>query len=597
MAAPSLYATHLPPDSIRLLRISSDGETCAGVLQEFPITRLPYFAAVSWCWTSRRNAPSRIFVCNGHEISVPSHLHDLFHALTPAGVPASTTIWVDAISINQKDTLEKNVHIPRMREIYGKAHRVTVWLGVGTEDSRLAMDAERVEALRGQLSGVPGYGAHADLLRYGLPGPEDPMWQAVGRLCDRDWFYRTWVVQEVALARRIEVLCGGQWLGWDDLVGLVSELVRTGSSVLCRANGQASRSRPNAFRVLLDLAFTRTMHRDGGCPTDYVLRMVRLKEVTKPIDKVYGLLGLLDDGLKGAIRIDYSKYEDEYWMVYLDVAKYMASGDRSFWLLSMSSSTERPEKLPSWCPNLNSTIPEILDFSSQQWSAGIIRGESHASSISTSPDSPHIRVSGFVIDAVQAVVRLGQPAPAADEQGEPNPDSVKADFLENNSTCSMLCQKAYNDADESISAYSRTLIVNTWADGSPVMPSQQDRISQAYRDTIAYLKTGEPAAADRDEDLDLEQREQVMHQYLRQLGWWGQRPFFTTKDKRIGRGPASMRAGDALCVFYGAGPVFVLRRSDGDLYELIGDAYLHGCMDLEALPPGARGQDQDFVLS
>ena len=297
---------------------------------------------------------------------MPSHLHALFRALTPTGLPASVTVWVDAICINQDDPREKDVHIPRMREIYGKAHSVTVWLGEEAEASALAMDAKRVQTMYAQLVGLPFYGSHTDYLRNGLPGSGDPMWRAVGRLCDRNWFYRTWVVQEVALARRIEVLCGGQWLSWNDLVGLVSELVRTGLSMLCRANESTSRSRPNGFRVLLDMAFTRTMHQDGGCPIDYILRMVRLKEVTKPIDKVYGLLGLLDDDLREAIRIDYAKYESSYWEVYLDVARYIASTDRSFWLLSMASSTERPKMLPSWCPNLNSTIPEVLDFSSQR---------------------------------------------------------------------------------------------------------------------------------------------------------------------------------------------------------------------------------------
>ncbi|MCJ1378676.1 hypothetical protein MMC17_001775 [Xylographa soralifera] len=344
------------------------------------------------------------------------------------------------------------------------------------------------------------------------------------------------------------------------------------------------------------MAFTRTMHREGWCPTDYILRMVRLKEVTKPIDKVYGLLGLLDDSLREAIHINYAKYESSYWEVYLDVAKYIASTDWSFWLLSMASSTERPKMLPSWCPNLNSTIPEILDFSSQQWSAGIIRGKTYGAGFSTIPDSPHIRVSGFVIDVVQAVVYLGQPAPAVDEQGESDPDRVKVSFLERNTICAALCQKAYNNTDESINAYSRTLIVNTWADGSVLMPSQQDRVSRAYLDTIAYLKTEKLAVVDENEHPDLEQREQMMQQYLRQLGWWASRPFFTTKNNRIGRRPASMRADDALCVFYGAGPIFVLRRGTSGLYELVGDAYLHGCMALDSLPPEARTQDQEFII-
>ena len=596
MKTPSLYTSHLPSDSIRLLRVSSNGETCSSELKEFPLTRLPYFVAISWCWTSRSNLLYLSFSCNGQEVPVPSHLHALLCSLTPKGIPASTTIWIDAICINQNETKEKEVHIPRMREIYGKSHGMVVWLGKEADGSELVMDAETAREMTGKLIKVPGYGPLDGMIKYDLPGPGEPIWRAIGRLCDRDWFYRTWIVQEVALAGNIELLCGFQRMPWDELVRLVSELVRTELSALCRNSTGAPSNRPNGFRVLLDLAFTRTMHQDGGCPTDYILRMIRLKEVTKPVDKVYGLLGLLNEGLKDAISIDYGKYEQRYWKIYLDVAKHIVAGNQNFWLLNMASSKERPKELPSWCPNLNSTIPEILDFSSQKWQAGIMPGKLSGSSISTIPDSPCIRISGFVIDEVKAVVHLGGPAPPPDEQGGPSADTVKASFLESNTTCLMLCQEHYDDAHERINTYSRTLIVNTWADGSPILPSQRDKASTAYLDSIAYL-AGEVETATRTDALNTNDREQVMHQYLRQLSWWANRSFYSTMHGRIGRGAAHMRAGDIICVFHGAGPVFVLRRKDDDdVYELVGDAYLHGCMDLESLPPGLRDQDQEFVL-
>jgi hypothetical protein len=39
------------------------------------------------------------------------------------------TIWVDAICIDQKNNSEKNMQIPLMKEIYGKARKVYIWLG------------------------------------------------------------------------------------------------------------------------------------------------------------------------------------------------------------------------------------------------------------------------------------------------------------------------------------------------------------------------------------------------------------------------------------------------------------------------------------
>ncbi|MCJ1247647.1 hypothetical protein MMC30_004862 [Trapelia coarctata] len=594
MAMQFVYERHLPKDSLRLLKLTSDGETFHGVLEEFKMDNLPYFAAISWCWTSRSELQQVSFTCNDQQFPVSSHLYALLSNLNPKGVPSSLTIWIDAICINQHHLEEKDVHIPRMSEVYGNSHSVIVWLGEAEDESASVMDPRTVAGLNERLTNFPSYTSSTDVVQFGLPATSDPIWQAIGRLCERSWFYRTWVVQEVALARTVNMLCGSQWLGWDSLVTLINGISRTGLSVLCQNPEGPASTRPNGFGVFLDLVFTRKMHLGGGCPIDYLLRVIRLKEVTKPIDKIYGLFCLLGEELRSAVTVDYAEYEAQYWKVYMEVVRYIiTTNEQSFWLLSMASSAERPEGLPTWVPNLNSTIPEVLDFSHQKWHAGILRESPQKIGISIIPDSPNIKVSGFVIAEVQEVVELGSPTPASDQQGGLSPGALRNRFLDMNARCWTLSQNAYSDASEALGAHARALVVDTWADGSPVLPSQQEAVSEAYLDAIAHLSRGDEAEAG---DTTLEHRRTVMHQYLRQLGWWGKRPFFATKNGRIGRGAAAMRAGDAVCVFYSAGPVFVLRPKDDGSNELVGDAYVHGCMDLESLPPSDRGPDREFVI-
>ena len=598
MALGSVYKRHLPENSIRILRIASDGKTFSGSLVEFQLDEVPYFAALSWCWTSRRDQGMTTFTCNGQQFPISKHLYALLENITPNGVPSSIAIWVDAICINQSHIEEKDFHIPRMHEIYGKAQSVIVWLGESGDDSELAMDAGTVAVLSAKLVDFPDYNSPEDMSRYNLPLSADLIWKAFGRLCERDWFYRTWVVQEVALARKIEILCGRQWLSWESLVNLISAISRTGLSPLCQDPSRKFSNRPNGIGVLLDLAFTRTMHQDSRCPIDYLLRMVRLKEVTKPIDKVYGLLGLIDEDMRNVIKVNYTEYEPRYWEVYLEMAKcIIAHDDQSFWLISMAPSKERPKGLPSWCPNLNSILSEILDFSHQNWRAGILVGHSHG--IRMIPNSPNIRVQGFILDEVQDVIHLGSPNPESEQQEESSSDTPRSNFTVTNNDCFQLTQKAYPDINEAINAYSRTLIVNTWADGSAILSSQRDSISQTYIDCISHLSPiiSSGSTAKTEEDTDFEHRKQLMNQYLRQLGWWRNRPFFTTKNSRIGRGAISMKAGDVLCAFYGVGPVFILRPKDQEMYELVGDAYLHGCMDLASLPLSARTVDREFIIA
>ena len=585
------YDKHLPRDSIRLLRITSDGETFSGALEESKLDKLPYFAAISWCWTSRRTSRPKSFPCNNQEFPVSSHLYGLLENVTPRGVPASVTIWVDAVCINQNHLEEKDVHIPRMSEIYGRAHSVLVWLGESHDDSDLVVNSPTITNLNTQLARFPEFSSPDDVARFALPARTDPIWRAIGALCDRDWFYRTWVVQEVALARNVNILCGSQRIGWRNLVTLVNYLSRTGLSVLCRDPQAQVSSRPNGIGVLLDLDNMRRQHQEGGCPIDYILRAVRLKEVTKPVDKVYGLMGLLKQDMRNTITVNYAENEARYWNVYIEVVKHIfTTNSQSFWLLCMASSKERPQELPTWCPNLNAALPERLDFSFQSWHAGIQSGFQSRAGILAVPDTSQIMVTGFVIDGVKSVVRLGSPIPDPDEKGGPSEAMLISAFLEQNLHCLRLTQESYSNEEEALEAYGRTLVVNTWATFSPMLVSERTKVCQTYSEAMAYLSKRATG------DTDPAHGQHEIHAYARQLGWWAKRPFFKTKNGLIGRGPTNIRIGDLLCVFYGAGPTFVLRpRADGS-HELVGDSYLHECMELETLRSDLRGTDRDFLI-
>jgi hypothetical protein len=52
---------------------------------------------------------------------------------------ASRMLWIDALCINQGDNSEKSTQVQRMPSIYTSAHRVVVWFGSETKDSKLAM--------------------------------------------------------------------------------------------------------------------------------------------------------------------------------------------------------------------------------------------------------------------------------------------------------------------------------------------------------------------------------------------------------------------------------------------------------------------------
>ncbi|KAJ4310661.1 hypothetical protein N0V94_008334 [Neodidymelliopsis sp. IMI 364377] len=80
------------------------------------------------------------------------------------------------------------------------------------------------------------------------------------------------------------------------------------------------------------------------------------------------------------------------------------------------------------------------------------------------------------------------------------------------------------------------------------------------------------------------------------VGMMEKQTFFVTKSGYMGIGPERTRAGDQVWVFHGGNVPFVMRKvgkeeeGDGPLLKLVGDAYVHGIMDGEALDGEARVQ-------
>lgn len=86
------------------------------------------FEALSYSW-GEDNMDGRVRL-NGVESSISRNLEAALRALrvlpeTQSGM----RYWVDALSINQMDTNERNHQVKRMQEIYAKARATVVWLG------------------------------------------------------------------------------------------------------------------------------------------------------------------------------------------------------------------------------------------------------------------------------------------------------------------------------------------------------------------------------------------------------------------------------------------------------------------------------------
>jgi len=116
------------------------------------------FEAISYCWGDPNDTVA--ITCNDATLAITKSLHSaLQHFRLP---DKSRVLWTDAICINQSDDIEKGHQVGLMREIYGQAKCVLIWLGPEENGSHLAMNLVQLckavlqEAREGRRHGSAG---------------------------------------------------------------------------------------------------------------------------------------------------------------------------------------------------------------------------------------------------------------------------------------------------------------------------------------------------------------------------------------------------------------------------------------------------------
>jgi ankyrin repeat protein len=182
---------------IRLLGGSQsdiDCELLDAYLDEVEDGGVPY-EALSYTWGGMEK--TCIIRINGMKMSVTENLFIALRYLRPED--GYRILWIDAICIDQGHHQERGHQVQQMGEIYKKAERVIVWLGIGIKDSDFLMDFLKTLPLD-PTAHPPGVIVPPDLqVRYH---------EALENLLRRPWFRRVWVLQEVANARRADIVCG-----------------------------------------------------------------------------------------------------------------------------------------------------------------------------------------------------------------------------------------------------------------------------------------------------------------------------------------------------------------------------------------------------
>lgn len=591
-ALPPRYAYEpLKPTEIRLLRLLPGG-ALAGELVHTDLQNAPPYVALSYTWGPPRF--SRRIQLHGRPLSVTRNLHSFLRHHGQRLAQSNELIWVDAVCIDQCNLEEKSLQIPLMKSIYESACRVEIWLGPSSGHSDLAMKTLRrwtahllplVKSWGGQLdvASMEAIIYSPELLAPLQLKPDARYWTAIEQLCARPWWFRGWILQE-------STVTAPRYLYW----GTLSIEFDVLAFALEVAKFVHDDTRVNAP---FDIQLLTTQRREGSCTTLLeVLEKVRPWTCTDPRDKVYAGLGLVAGDTGQHIIPDYTRPAED---VYMDVVKtvlnrypeghrldFLAHAVHLQWLhnklkkLTGSVSVKRLS-VPSWLPDWNRVvICYALPKSSSP--NGLVAGTKVYNAAGTYPTQAslvgnQLRVLGLSVGVVSQI--------SSSCYQYPFPPAEALAFLK--TWVPKDSAQNYTARGTTQQAFLSTIV----ADVRRTRESVPCR-GYAFDMYFSSLTADEINALPKEGAIAFSL---ALCNFMMTI--WGRRLFWTT-ERYMGIGPGAMRRGDKICALFGGQVLYVLRDIRNGHHEFIGECYVHGLMDGEALHGFEAGQvkSETFII-
>ena len=466
-------------------------------------------------------------------------------------------LWVDAICINQEDIEERNLQVRQMFDIYKYALRVLLWLGEGDQDSDRAMTLmnkypvlfPREQAGSGV---VERYAAFQGMQFQGN-------WQALEQgFFTRPCWNRIWIVQEVAVAKEVIVVCGSYTIPWYVL-----------SSYVKHSNEKSPQSHP--CKVIDGI---RDKWQSGvSCLLHQLVLTLRDFNATIAVDKLYACLGLCLATGDEDLYPDYSKAT---WQVYAEFTKHIIVQQKKLDFICAMNNIKFTGGLPSWVPDFQSAnfigpiplkgLSTLVDDFLYNVSAR------KPMEVVFSDDLKTLQATGLLVDHIDTIAPYWDPGPYFTDFIE----SIRKQFEEWRNFIVMEDKRSVSKRYGSYSAVqlalSKTLtadrLMNFYPNGYLSRLPPDEGIFEVY------VKRG---------PRDFKQDSGSLGSHLGwQQKWWYQialnwfigtlmhRCLALLRGGYIGLVPQSAKVGDVVCILYGCDTPVVLRPQDED-YSFVGE--------------------------
>ncbi|KAE9365790.1 hypothetical protein N431DRAFT_562510 [Stipitochalara longipes BDJ] len=515
-------------NAIRLLTIHPADPSNPSVincsLHQASLDDPPEYHALSYAWKDDSvddpSNDSQCIIVDGRSLIVGCNLGAALQARRVRN-DGHIPIWIDAICINQEDLSEKSHQILRMRQIYAQSSLVTVWLGPERDDSNKAFQIIRtISQLRENA--------------------------------------KEWLTDSLTTRKHSIILDYGTF-------SLAPSYLRQSPWI--------------------DNSILQTLYKTG------------LAVSSDPRDKIYAILNLANDGAKLVPRPDYKLSAAE---VFTQLVSRIIQTTNRLDVLSLASPTVYPrilgDELPTWVPDFSQRATSTINSSLSSLRPVSADGDSLAITSFNHMFST-LSVRGFVIDTVDGLTQVLC-----------NKNSSHGDTLQQSK--SKLTADSPSEATKAIDEITQTLIAGSippmTAPNKDILREIADRFVQDYRqfasdpksqgcttsahysdwfyynqDFTVFGKSIKQWASEYNSPTISKISSDNFFDYRSSLHWYSRR-LFTTGAGSVGLGGNMCRPGDIICILLGCSTPLVLRPTR-DAIQLIGEAYLHGIMDGQAM--------------
>jgi len=585
---PSIYAERLlSGNQIRVLHIQPSAERDRQLeftLKLISLDDAPVYEALSYVWGT--DPPSVPILCNDQRLNIRP---ELSYALARLRLEHTTRIiWADALCINQADDREKSHQVPLMSRIFSQATKVNVWLGHGDE----SVIREALECCKLVANSCREFSFEHDMDlndRATHEAVEIPMTiftpmvsRALTNLFKRPLFSRVWCIQEIKVAQDAVVVWGEQYLPWPE-VGLTALWIFRKVVSMDVSNKTSGTSLEGVLVGNADIIYQCDPVSRSFLE---ILSDFRDFQSTDPRDKVYGLIGLIGSEADGGSMVP--DYEKSAARIFTETALHTITRTKHLLVFSHvehQADYDGDDGYRSWAPRWDIPSPVVRISSPFMIPGhGACSGREAQIVVTESPSGEQICLTGI----------FHAKATAVDSIFDTSPDSKSNELQIHPQVVKVYEGIDWNNpmSDITLPVLARTLTTGASTTYSRLnMLNDELRCAhyEAFRHYIEWY---------RDPTTDFDSLRGDARQYHELfLSCSGDRRFFWTSRSDYGMGPACMREGDIVVVFYGGGAPSVLRPK-GDKYLMLGEAYVDSIMNGELVREVEEGkrQEQEFCL-